>query len=318
MIGITAKDSDPAVATATRDAMMAWVDQELQRIQDEVDVPQAQYISATRSSVSRTAEALPGSKLRALAALAAVVGLLTLVLTFGLDRLLLRRASRRQGRESARALGDDTGADVRPRFVDENEDSSTPRPTTWMPTGWFSGSTPSARGPETSAATRPQPVRVGRMNQPPQRRRSVASHAAQGGPSSLRLPACGFVVAYAVLLLCIPSQLIFRPLGAPGTPANMLGMCALAWWVAATVGGLNPVKRFTPTRIAVRCSPAAVLASYASGDAAGLVRTPGRAPGDGRVLDARAPQRRGDHGGHDQGRRPGPARPSRRGWESCS
>ena len=95
LITITAKDSNAALATSTRDAMMAWIDVELQRIQEEVDVPQAQYISATRSSVSSTAEALPGSKIRALAALGAVVGLLTLALTFGLDRMLLRRASRR-------------------------------------------------------------------------------------------------------------------------------------------------------------------------------------------------------------------------------
>ena len=98
LVSVTAKDSDAAMATATRDAMMAWIDTELQRIQEEVDVPRAQYISATRSSVSLTAEALPGSKLRALAALGAVVGILTLALTFGLDRLLARRASSRAGR----------------------------------------------------------------------------------------------------------------------------------------------------------------------------------------------------------------------------
>ena len=91
LISVTAKDSDGAEATATRDEMMGWIDRELLRIQDEVGVPRAQYISATRSSVSRTAEALPGSKLRALAALGAVVGLLTLVLTFAIDRMLLRR-----------------------------------------------------------------------------------------------------------------------------------------------------------------------------------------------------------------------------------
>ena len=81
----------------------------------------------------------------------------------------------------------------------------------------------------------------------------------------IRLPACGFVVLYAVLLLCIPSQLIFRPLGAPGTPANLLGLCALVWWGAATIGGLNPVKRFTPTRITVSLLATAVLASYVAG-----------------------------------------------------
>ncbi|QSR32553.1 hypothetical protein CFI00_19060 [Nocardioides sp. S5] len=111
VISITAKDSDPALATATRDALMAWVDRELQRIQVEVDVPQAQYISATRSSVSSTAEALPGSKLRALAALGAVVGLLTLALTFGIDRLLSRRPARRAPRPDV-DTEDDTGQDV--------------------------------------------------------------------------------------------------------------------------------------------------------------------------------------------------------------
>ena len=95
LISVTAKDSDGAAATATRDAVMAWIDQELLRIQDEVRTPRSQYISATRSSVSRTPEALPGSKLRALAALGAVVGLLTLALTFGIDRVLLRRVARR-------------------------------------------------------------------------------------------------------------------------------------------------------------------------------------------------------------------------------
>lgn len=113
LISVTAKDSDPMLATATRDAMMAWIDTELRRIQDEVDVPQAQYISATRASVSETAEALPGSKLRALAALGAVVGLLTLVMTFTFDRLLLRRASRRMAAESPSAASEEVpGADL--------------------------------------------------------------------------------------------------------------------------------------------------------------------------------------------------------------
>ena len=45
---------------------------------------------------------------------------------------------------------------------------------------------------------------------------------------SLRIPARVFVVVYAFLLFCIPSQLIVRPLGAPGTPANLWGILALA------------------------------------------------------------------------------------------
>ncbi|GAA1935210.1 hypothetical protein [Nocardioides hwasunensis] len=119
LITVTAKDSNAELATETRDAMMTWIDRELRRIQDEVDVPQTQYISAIRSSVSRSAEALPGSKLRALAALLAVVGLLTLIATFGLDRLLLRRAARRAGRRDA--LGEDDLDDVDPTGAEHDD-----------------------------------------------------------------------------------------------------------------------------------------------------------------------------------------------------
>jgi hypothetical protein len=126
VISITAKDSNPALATATRDALMAWVDRELRRIQDEVDVPQAQYISATRSSVSSTAEALPGSKLRALAALGAVVGLLTLALTFGIDRLLARRAARRASRRVADGSAEDASSGAIPLEERTGDDAPDP------------------------------------------------------------------------------------------------------------------------------------------------------------------------------------------------
>ena len=33
--------------------------------------------------------------------------------------------------------------------------------------------------------------------------------------------AVGFLAVYLVLLLLIPAQLVFRPLGSPGTPANL-------------------------------------------------------------------------------------------------
>lgn len=107
LITVSAKDTDPAVAVGTRDAVMAWVSQELGRIQDEVAVPESQYISATPSSVSRRAEALPGSKLRALAGVAALGAILTLGATFGLDRLLRRRSARRRPKEESTSSADD-------------------------------------------------------------------------------------------------------------------------------------------------------------------------------------------------------------------
>lgn len=92
--------------------------------------------------------------------------------------------------------------------------------------------------------------------------------------SPMRVPAVAIVVAYCVLLLCVPSQLIVRPLGSPGTPANMLGMLALLWWACMTLAGLNPVKRVTPTRLAVLFLTVAVLAAYASGMAQGWYAPP--------------------------------------------
>ena len=98
-----------------------------------------------------------------------------------------------------------------------------------------------------------------RPRTPPSGRRPAAD-----GWVPVRLPAVGFVVTYAVLLLAIPSQLIFLPLGSPGTPANLVGVGALVWWLAATLGGQNPVKRFTPTRVSVLLLTCTVLASYVS------------------------------------------------------
>lgn len=103
------------------------------------------------------------------------------------------------------------------------------------------------------------------------RMRSVRS---LGKPHAPTLPAIAFLIVYAVLLLCVPSQLIFAPLGAPGTPANMWGIFGLLWWVCATLGGLNPVRGITPTRVAAAALTAAVLASYANGMADGWYAPP--------------------------------------------
>ncbi len=84
-----------------------------------------------------------------------------------------------------------------------------------------------------------------------------------------------FLTAYLVLLIGLPSRLIFAPLGAPGTPANILGIGAFVWWCCATVGGQNPVKGLTPLRVAVGFLTVSVLASYANGMATGWYAPPG-------------------------------------------
>lgn len=74
---------------------------------------------------------------------------------------------------------------------------------------------------------------------------------------------------FAVLLLCIPSRLIVGPIGAPGTPANLLAITGLIWWCCATVGGLNPRRGLSPIRVAIGLFTISVLASYAAGHFAG-------------------------------------------------
>ncbi len=81
---------------------------------------------------------------------------------------------------------------------------------------------------------------------------------------SLRVPAVVFIVVYAGLLLCIPSQLIVQQIGAPGTPANLWGLLALLWWVSVTLGGRNPNGR-SPVRLAIGILSVAVLSGYFSG-----------------------------------------------------
>lgn len=82
------------------------------------------------------------------------------------------------------------------------------------------------------------------------------------------LPALAFLSAYVVLLLVVPAQLIFRPLGAPGTLANMVGLGALLWWCGARLGGFTPRGR-SPVRLLLGGVTVAVLAAYVSGMLAG-------------------------------------------------
>lgn len=89
-----------------------------------------------------------------------------------------------------------------------------------------------------------------------------------------RLPASYFVCCYVVLLLGIPSVLIFGPLGSPGTPANILGLAILLWWIAGTIGGHNAVRGITGYRVVVGLFAATVLGSYGAAMASGWYSPP--------------------------------------------
>ena len=51
--------------------------------------------------------------------------------------------------------------------------------------------------------------------------------ARQGGTHAGTL-----LAVWIVLLLCIPSVLVVGPLGAAGSPAQLLGLLAAVWWLA--------------------------------------------------------------------------------------
>ena len=83
------------------------------------------------------------------------------------------------------------------------------------------------------------------------------------------LPVWAFIAGYVVLLLCIPTRLIVGPIGAPGTPANLLAIAGLLWWTCSLAGGLGQVRGLTPMRVAFTLFSAAILVSYAYGHLVG-------------------------------------------------
>lgn len=86
ILEISAEDDDPVMAVRTRDEVIKRLQDELARIQLAVSAPQRQLINARTNSVPNVAEALPGSKIRALAAIGGVGGVLTLLIAFIRDR----------------------------------------------------------------------------------------------------------------------------------------------------------------------------------------------------------------------------------------
>lgn len=96
LLVISTRDTDADAAIMTRDAVMERLAGELDEIQTEARVPGDQVIRLQPFSVSASAEALPGSRLRALAVVGGVGLVLIVLLAFGLDRF-----SRRGGRRSA-------------------------------------------------------------------------------------------------------------------------------------------------------------------------------------------------------------------------
>lgn len=76
----------------------------------------------------------------------------------------------------------------------------------------------------------------------------------------------GFLTLYLVLAFAIPSRLGVAPLGAAGTPAQLLGLAGLLWWVWDRVAApVEDNRRTRPVRTAAFLLIAAMMASYVAG-----------------------------------------------------
>jgi polysaccharide biosynthesis protein PslJ len=88
---------------------------------------------------------------------------------------------------------------------------------------------------------------------PTSRRRSIRSVRSSAGA----------IGVYVLLLFCIPAQLVFAPLGAAGTPAQMCGIALFVIWTARRLARLRPQKRIVkPIHCALFVFALTVLASY--------------------------------------------------------
>lgn len=96
LLVITVEDTDQAMAVATREEVVRQLDVQLSAMQKDIDVPSTQVIFARRNDPPGGAEVLPGSKIRAAAGILGLGVALTVVAAFLVDRLVRRRASRRQ------------------------------------------------------------------------------------------------------------------------------------------------------------------------------------------------------------------------------
>lgn len=78
----------------------------------------------------------------------------------------------------------------------------------------------------------------------------------------------GLLLGYLALLFLVPSELVLPQVGAAGTPANLLGLGLLLWWVCARLGG-QVRSPFNPMHVALGVLAVSVLASLANGLAHG-------------------------------------------------
>lgn len=142
LLVVSSKDTDPAAAVRMRDRVMKWLRDRLDERQQAIEVPESQFIYTEATNVGKSAEAVPGNKIRAIAGVGGVGMILTLLFAFGLDRLLSRRQ---------------TVAELRLAHVEGDDDEPAPRQ--GAPKEGRTPAEPSGRTTGRSAANRPAPGR---------------------------------------------------------------------------------------------------------------------------------------------------------------
>jgi polysaccharide biosynthesis protein PslJ len=91
---------------------------------------------------------------------------------------------------------------------------------------------------------------------------SVAD-APRGRWARRRFDSVAFLTCFLVLLVGVPSILIVKPLGASGTPATVLGLLALLWWVDARLAPeLGVARGPQPIRVVVLLFLLSAVVSY--------------------------------------------------------
>lgn len=99
---ISVEGGDPADVIATRDQLVLSIEEELARVQEEEDAPSQQVATARVYAAEPVPGQMGGDRMRAVLAVLAAGGLLTLVVTFLVDRLVQIVRARRVARQPVR------------------------------------------------------------------------------------------------------------------------------------------------------------------------------------------------------------------------
>ena len=73
------------------------------------------------------------------------------------------------------------------------------------------------------------------------------------------------LLVYVVVLMTIPSELVVGPLGAAGTPAGIIGVGFMLWWLASVAVTPPSVRRANPVKWLLAAYGGALLTSYLTG-----------------------------------------------------